>query len=277
MHVAAASRSTGHKGRLKRYRRTMSQAPQTRRQPRRVLPIVNEAQDIVDGRSLQHAQRLIDDALLDAALAVLAPRSAEPSTSLRAQASLLAAALLSRRGQPALVLELLERIPDGVVVDRGFFLLLRAQAARQLRHVDLALRDAHEACAIAETSGRLLVLADCLKANDDIDAAVVVLQRARVLDPGSATVLGQLCGLLALAGDDAGSDEAWCAFAALSPAKADAADRHRSAAFALVCRQEFQDAVDAAALAVQLEPSITRAWLDDDDDMGPIRRDPRLR
>jgi hypothetical protein len=138
------------------------------------------------------------------------------------------------------------------------------------------LRDAREACALGETPARLLVLADCLRASDDVDGAVAVLKRARALDERHVAVLGQLCGVLALAGDDAGSDEVFAVFMALQTGAVDDADRHRNAAFALVCRGDFQDAVDAARLAVDLEPAITRAWLDDDDDMGPIRRDPRL-
>ncbi len=261
----------------------MSQAPEHRTRPRRSLPVVDPAQDRLDGRTLQQAQRLLDDSRLDDALALLAPLASAPSTSIRCQATLLAAALLSRRSQPALVIELLERIPDsGVVVDRGFFLLLRAQAARQLRHVDLALRDAEAACALGETPARLLVLADCKKASDDVDGAVAVLQRARALDPANVSVLGQLCGFLALAGDAAGSDEVWEAWLAVhaknpSTAQLDDADHHRNLAFALVCRQDFEAAIAAAAEAMAIEPAVTRAWLDDGDDMASIRRDPRLR
>ncbi|MDP2343409.1 MAG: tetratricopeptide repeat protein [Deltaproteobacteria bacterium] len=261
----------------------MSQAPEHRARARKSLPVVDPAQDRVDGRTLHQAQRLIDEGKLDDAFRLLGPLTSEPSTSIRAHATLLAAALLSRRGQPALVIELLGRIPEpsadgraAVVVDRGFFLLLRAQAARQLRHTDLALRDAQEACTLGETPARLLVLADCLRASGDVDGAVTVLKKARALDPVNVAVLGQLCGVLAIAGDDSGSDEVFAAFSAVKTEASDDADRHRNAAFALVCRGDFQEAVDAARLAVDLEPAITRAWLDDDDDMAPIRRDPRL-
>ena len=81
-----------------------------------------------------------------------------------------------------------------------------AQALRQLRRNDEAVRDALAACGKGDTPARLLVLADCLGAIGDVAGAVAALRRARVLDEKHAAVLAQLSGWLARAGDRAESD-----------------------------------------------------------------------
>jgi len=248
----------------------MSQAP--RRVPG--LVVIDDQQNRRDAQALQAARVLIDGGRFDDALALLTPLSHTPSTSITAQASLLAAALHCMHSRPDEVLDLLARVDAarGVVVDRGFLLMLRSQALRQLGRTDEALSCARECCSHGETPARLLVLADCAGTADDVDGAIGALRRARTLDPHNLAVLAQLSGWLAKDGDRTGSDDVFAAFvdAGFDDGCGDA-DTWRNAAFAHACRGDVDKAIDAIACAFEKDPVVTCGYVNDEPAFAAFR------
>lgn len=249
---------------------SMSQAP--RRAPG--LVVIDDQQNRRDAQALQAARVLIDGGQFDDALALLTPLTENPSTSITAQATLLAAALHSMHSRPNEVLDLLARVDAarGVVVDRGFLLMLRSQALRQLGRTDEALACARECCSLGETPARLLVLADCAGTAHDVAGAIGALRRARTLDPHNLTVLAQLSGWLAKDGDRTGSDDVFAAFADEGfHDGCGEADTWRNAAFAHACRDDVDKAVAAIACAFAKDPVVTRGYVNDEPAFAAFR------
>jgi tetratricopeptide (TPR) repeat protein len=234
-----------------------------RHSKRKSLFVVDDAQNLRDARALQQAQQLIAAGRFDAAFDVVEPLSRRPQTSIQAQATLLTAALRSVQGRADDVLTLLSRVDGlaGVVVDRGFFLMLRAQALRQRGEILPSVRDAAASCAIGATPARLLVLAGCRGAAGDVDGAVDALVEARALDDDNAVVAAQLAGWLAVKGDRDGSDAVFAEFVDVEDKDA---DWFRNAAFAHACRGDVDEARAAVDEAFARDPAVTRAYVDDE-------------
>lgn len=227
------------------------------------LVVVDEAQNRADIATLMRSQALLQSGAQHEATLLLGGLAASPTTTVRAHAATILAALLIECDDAAAALAALDSIPaHGVVVDRAVIAMVRAQACRQLgRHVD-AVAAAREAWAASPSTERALVLTAALVATGAPHEAVVVLRAALAACPGDAGLLGQLAGALALSNRH---DEADAVAAELEAiAAVNDAGWHRQRAWAAACRGRLAEAQTALDAAVALDEPGTRHWCSDD-------------
>lgn len=258
----------------------MTSVPSVRKKA--FLPIVvdddqaQQRRDRKDGQALAAAQRLLDAGRTDDALAALTELAAEPTTPLRANASLLYAGVLLMAGRVDEVLAVLARLPaePSFPLDEGYRWMIEACALRQARRYDDALEAARQSVARGPTSGRLLVLADAEKHAGRLADACATLERLLGAEPGHPTALAQLAGYRNLQGDLVEGARLFRAFQAVAD---DGADAARNAAFSHATRNDLEATLAALAGALALEPAATRGYIADEVELDRFRADPRFR
>jgi tetratricopeptide (TPR) repeat protein len=261
----------------------------TARAPRG-LPIVAEgapteesrlkkARERQDGAALATAQRHLDEGRLDAALGLLEPLATDPTTPLRANASLLCAGVMLMAGRSADALRVLARLPtdtqaQGLSLDEGYRRMIEACALRRERRYDEALAAAEQSVAQGATTGRLLVLADAQKHAGALEAGARTLERLLASEPGHPTALAQLAGYRYLQG---AVEEGARLFAAFEAAVGEeTADSLRNTAFVHATRGDVARTIEALRGALALEPAATRGYIADEVELARFHGDERF-
>lgn len=231
------------------------------------LVVVDEAQNRADAAAFMQSQTLLQAGRTDDAEAVLRALAAMPTTTVRAHAAVVLAALLVGSERAGDAVAVLGAIPaTGVAVDVGVVHMIRAQALRRLGRHDEAVGAAASALALASTVERCLVLASAwLSAGRAVEAAAV-LREGVARAPDDTGLLGQYAGALVLAGDDVGARTAVAALDALQAD--DDPEWHRQRAWVAACRGDSDAGQAALDRALALDAPGTKAFFDDDDLMA---------
>ncbi len=214
---------------------------------------------------------------------MLLSMSSPPFSPLRVAAASVAVALLLAEGRAKDALALADAIADaiaagasvdgqashgatnaprGAPVDGAVINMMRAQALRQLGHVDDAIVAAVAAVAAAAGNDveQRLVLAECQRAAGALSAAIETLEAAVPSAPDDVRVLGHLAAYVALRGGAPEHDH-WQRFCAAR--NDDDPEWWRHAAFSAACAGFVDDVVFACDEAFRRDPGGTRAFVAD--------------